>query len=128
MKKKICYLYTIIAFLALITLSSCVEEKPSYYSETEERIGSFSCPFCNGYGCYMCSNGIVYSIVEIEKTYEKKGTNVSFRGSKTTFYAECPHCRCQLYIPISKGDSYCATCAAYNHIHSLKSEHVKRYR
>lgn len=110
-----------------IIVSSC-EEKSTYYTETEEGVDNFTCPFCNGYGCYLCSNGSVYSVVEIERTYEKKGSNVSFRGSKTAYYAECSHCSCKLYIPISGGDSYCATCLANNHTHSLKSAHVKRYK
>lgn len=46
---------------------------------------------------------------------------------KTPYYGSCCHCRCQLYKPFSKGNSYCQTCAAYG-CKSTWTSHEKCYR
>ena len=123
MKVKIIIIITICAFVC-----SCAEEKPTYYTETEETTETVTCPLCNGSGCHMCNySSSVYVPVEVEKSYEKKGSNVSFRGSKKSYYAECVHCACKLYVPISGGDSYCANCANHGHLNSLRTSHVLRH-
>ena len=130
MKKVRTVLRVFIILMISVSLSSCAEESTSYFTETNESIESFMCPLCNGIGCVLCSyRGSVYIPVEIEKTYEKKGSNVSFKRSHEAYYAECSHnCGCKLYVPSAAGNSYCATCANLGHAKSLGSSHIKRYK
>ena len=112
----------------LMAILSCTEEKTMYYTETEETTETVTCPLCNGRGCHMCNySSSVYIPVEVEKSYEKKGSNITFRGTKKSYYAECVHCPCKLYVPTSGGDSYCANCANLEHPKSLRTSHVLRH-
>lgn len=52
--------------------------------------------------------------------------NPSFKA-RQSYYAECVHCKCDLYEPISAGNSYCKNCAKNGHYQSLKVSHVVRY-
>lgn len=122
MKKIMCCI-TVCLFL------SCGNGSASYHTETSQNVENVTCPKCYGHGCNLCGyDGVVYIPVTVENVYEKKRSNVSFKSSKKKYYAECSHCKCDLYVPISSGDSYCANCANNGHYKSLRGAHFERYR
>lgn len=97
-------------------ITSC-EEKTSRYSYDDETTERITCPVCNGTGCPLCyqsGDGTVWRPVEEHITETRKGSDVVFRGKTTTVYGRCNSgCGCRAYVPVSSGNSACASCSYY---------------